>query len=120
MWIVLAVLASLALSSPSRADEPEAGQPLLQELFMGETANGQDRGEVQVTLSGERVRPEDTVIDRLSAHVEYGVTDWLQAEVDLPYVRYRPAEEESGRGWGNVSLGAMVAPLRNRRRLALT
>src|SRR5262245_8261543 len=36
--------------------------------------------------------------------MEYGVTDWLMAEIEIPYLFFNPRNGPGERGWGDVEL----------------
>lgn len=46
---------------------------------------------------------------RLLVEVEVGVTDWLMAEIEVPYVFLNPRHGPGERGWGDVELELKAA-----------
>jgi len=55
-----------------------------EELFVGQTVYTQPQGGTQMILSGSQIRTGDLRDSRVSARVEYGLTDRLQLQAELP------------------------------------
>jgi hypothetical protein len=104
--------AALALVSP-----PDAAPWLIEEFFLARNAHPQERHEVQVTWSLEHAREDDVAATDIGLEVEYGITDRLQLEAELPWQRLRPAGEEASSAFGNVETGLMYAFARGPRRM---
>ena len=68
------------------------------------TAYTLDRGEVEVDLVGSFLRFEEGDVSRLLVEVEAGVTDWLLAEIEIPYLFVNPERGRGERGIGDVEL----------------
>lgn len=117
MVLVAAGMAG-AIARPARA--ADAPEPLLEEFFLAENANPQEKGKVQLTGVATRLWQEDDRVDQAIGHFEYGLTGRWQVQADVPYVRLRPAEGETSSGWGDVEVGTMVGVLLDPRRLALS
>lgn len=101
------------------AQEPEREQPI-QELFIGETVYVQDAHEVQLTSSFDYRKngPERTW--RASQLAQYGLTDRLELDAELPIVP--PAGSTSLRqaGIGDAELGVLYGLRRNIESLAVS
>jgi hypothetical protein len=111
------------IARPARA--ADAPEPLLEEFFLAENANPQEKGKVQLTGVATRFWQEDDRVDQAVGHFEYGLTGRWQVQADVPYVWLRSAaaaggEGETSRGWGDVELGTMLGVLLDPRRLALS
>lgn len=68
------------------------------------TAYVLDPGEVEVDLVGSFLRFEEGDETELILEVEAGVTDWLLAEIEIPYLFLNPEEGRGERGVGDVEL----------------
>ncbi len=72
------------------------------------TAYVLDQGEVEVDFVGsylsfdERGRKFEE--SRLIVEIEVGVTDWLMAEIEVPYLFFNPQTGPGERGWGDLEL----------------
>ena len=96
-----------AASAPGQEVDDVAGNALpqlIQEFALSETVYPQERGETQITISTVRSRNEDRVRDT-SLKVEYGITDRLQFEAQLPHVSLVPAGGARESGIGDTGLG---------------
>ena len=62
--------------------------------------------EVDFVASFLRFREDGAGLDesRLFVEVEAGVTDWLMAEIEVPYVFLNPKRGPGERGWGDLEL----------------
>ena len=78
------------------------------EQIRTKTAYVLDQGEVEFDLVGSFLRFDEggRKFDesRLMVEVEYGVTDWLMAEIEIPYLFFNPENGPGQRGWGDVEL----------------
>jgi len=95
-------------------------EPLLEEFFLAENANPQEKDKVQLTGIADRRWEEEDRVDEAIAHVEYGLTDRWQVQADVPYVRLRTGDGPAASGWGDVELGTMVGLWLDPRRLAVS
>jgi hypothetical protein len=88
------------------AQEAEREQPI-QELFIGETVYVQDRGEVQLTSSFDYRKNGGERSWRASQLAQYGISDRLEVDAELPVVP--PAGSTSLRqaGLGDVEVGVL-------------
>jgi hypothetical protein len=68
------------------------------------TAYTLDQGEVEVDLVGSFLRFEEGDASRLLVEVEAGLTDWLLAEIEIPYLFANPERGRGERGVGDVEL----------------
>ncbi|RMF94093.1 MAG: hypothetical protein D6741_12955 [Planctomycetota bacterium] len=101
---LLVVVVAIAATGKVFAEHPHGRtiEPILQDLFLGESVYPQERGEWQVTtgfLWAEK-REHDFEIPTL---IEYGITDRLQFGVEVPttFLRNGPDDYE---GVGNIEL----------------
>lgn len=74
------------------------------EQIRTKTAYVLDRGEVELDLVGSFLRFEDVDESRLLLEIEAGVTDWLMAEIEVPYLFVNPGRGRGERGIGDVEL----------------
>ena len=78
------------------------------EQIRTKTAYVLDQGEVEVDLVGSFLRFDEggRKVDesRLMVEVEVGVTDWLMAEIEVPYLFFNPRNGPGERGWGDIEL----------------
>jgi len=73
-------------SSPASAQlliDAEVDRPA-EELFIGQTVYTQPQGSTQMILSGSQARTGDLRDSRISARAEFGLTDRLQLQAELP------------------------------------
>jgi hypothetical protein len=68
------------------------------------TAYTLDQGEVEVDLVGSFLRFEEGDVSRLLVEVEAGLTDWLLAEIEVPYLFVNPERGRGERGIGDIEL----------------
>lgn len=68
------------------------------------TAYVLDPGEVELDVVGSFLRFEEGEETELLLEVEAGVTDWLLAEIEIPYLFLNPEEGRGERGIGDVEL----------------
>jgi hypothetical protein len=72
------------------------------------TAYVLDQGEVEFDVVGSFLRFDEggRKFDesRLMVEMEVGVTDWLMAEIEIPYLFSNPKSGPGERGWGDVEL----------------
>lgn len=96
--VVISALFLWAGSSPAEEVEAEndKGGALIEELFLGESAFPQEKGEFQITFGVVHLDGDDEQITDLSLMAEYGLTDWLQVEVEVPYRFIEYVEEDEG------------------------
>jgi|GEM_PF-4444548 len=105
----------LIIATPLLADDDESDSdfsPWLEELPLGDSPFPQEAGEWQLTFSVEHFEDDDddeSVTD-LSLEIEYGITDWLQFGVAVPYRFFDPhtAGEEDASGFGDVQLEVLL------------
>jgi hypothetical protein len=82
------VLAFGAASSPGMAAEEAETGVLLQEFFLAETVQSQERGEIQLTLRAEASNRDDEGELEVPFELEYGITDrrWFVASSGIHHV----------------------------------
>lgn len=97
------LLVALSLQDPERWPRPEEI-----EQIRTKTAYVLDEGEVEFDLVGSYLRFEEDDFEfeetRLFVEIEVGVTDWLMAEIEVPYLFFNPEQGRGERGWGDMEL----------------
>lgn len=108
--LALLILIVACAHSRARADSPdeEEVEPLLEELFLGDTAYLQEAGELQGTLalSHEGGSEQSSTV---SLAAELGLTDWWQVEVVVPARAVWDEAVGLGRIEAEVAFGAPIA-----------
>jgi hypothetical protein len=91
----------------------------IQEFFMGETVFPQEKKELQFTLMPVFIKSE---FDQFSIPlaVEYGITDRLQAEIEVPYLMSAISERRSVHGIGNTAVGVLYNIVKRNRPFSLS
>lgn len=87
------------------------------EFMMGQTVQTQGQGSLQMIVGGSHERASQSQgsqrFSEISARAEYGVTDRLQLQAELPYqIDDRPGSFTSQNNIGNVEVGATYSLLR--------
>lgn len=100
---MIALLIAACLQDAERWPRPEEI-----EQIRVKTAYVLDAGEVEADLVGSFLRFEEDGFTfeetRLLVEVEAGVTDWLMAEIEIPYLFFNPERGRGERGWGDIEL----------------
>ena len=97
-----------------RAPMPE----YLQEFFLSDAVRCQEKGEVQLTLATESRHPAGA---NVALHVEYGLTDRLQAGLEVPYgITASRDEVEIIPRWSSISAGFVYEFIRSNRPITLS
>jgi len=73
-----------ATASAQLIDMDEGVSRPAEELFVGQTEYTQPKGSTQMILSGSQTRSGDLRDSRVSARAEYGLTDRLQLQAEVP------------------------------------
>src|SRR5207244_12616682 len=100
---------ALLLAPPARGAEPMPVLP--EELAITRSIDVQDEDEFQTSLSARHLRLPHERSTTVRAEFEYGVTDRVQATVELPYGVRDPAGESSVKGLEDLELGLRYALL---------
>src|SRR6266404_2566150 len=100
---------ALLLAPPARGAEPMPVLP--EELAITRSIDVQDEDEFQTSLSARHLRLPHERSTTVRAEFEYGVTDRVQATVELPYGVRDPAGESSVNGLEGLELGFRYALL---------
>lgn len=78
------------------------------EQIRTKTAYVLDQGEIEVDLVSSFLHFEEDGLEldetKLFVEVEFGVTDWLMAEIEIPYLFLNPERGKGERGWGDIEL----------------
>lgn len=87
------------------------------EFFLGQSVQTQPQGSLQMIVGGSHERGSEsqgsTRFSELKARAEYGVTDRLQLQAEVPYqIDDRPGSYTSQDNVGNVQVGATYSLLR--------
>jgi len=91
----------------------------LQEFYLEETVFPQEKNEIQLTLKPSFTKYEQRQL-YIPLAVEYGLTDRLQIEVEVPYLISSVTERQRIRGMGNVEVGLMYNILKSYRPFSLS
>jgi hypothetical protein len=114
----LAVLAALLAPAVAAAAPPDEPAPwLIEEFFLARNVHPQDKGEVQVTWSLQHSGEEDVSTTNMTFEAEYGITDRLQVQAELPWQRVHPRAGDAAAGFENMEAGAQYAFARGPRRM---
>ena len=100
---------ALLLAPPARGAEPMPVLP--EELAITRSIDVQDEDEFQTSLSARHLRLPHERSTTVRAEFEYGVTDRVQATVELPYGVRDPAGESSVNGLEDLEIGFRYALL---------
>jgi hypothetical protein len=117
MVMLALLLAAAAAAAPAPPAPPERDPWILEEFFLAGNAHPQDRHEVQVTWTLDHGREDDRNSTSAAVEVEYGITDRLQLEGEIPWQRVHARGEPAVTGWGEPELGLLYAIARGPRRL---
>lgn len=83
------------------------------EQLRTKTAYALPQGEVEVDLVGSFLRFEEDGLrldeSKILLEVEIGLTDWLMAEIEVPYIFLQPDPGPGTRGWGDLELELKAA-----------
>lgn len=114
------VLAVALLASPVRAQQPANHLPMstwIEEFFRSEAVRSEDKGELQSTLEAEGFRKNgaDAELD-----FEYGVSDRLQLNAELPFGILSAAQSEVPPSWSSVNVGIVYQFVRSTHPFALS
>lgn len=105
-FLALCFVASSIFLEASLAQEVETGRKELQRLFITERASSQqEKGEWQFNGEFEYRRDNTTDLNqyRIPIALEYGVLDWLELELMIPYV-WQKQEDKNNDSIGNLKL----------------
>jgi len=114
-WVIIV----LCCSKPTKAQSKLEMDEYLQEFFTGETVFSQDRNEIQFTLKPSFTKSEQSQLC-IPFSVEYGITDRLQIEVEVPYLISSLTERQRIKGMGNAEVGLMYNILKSYRPFSLS
>jgi hypothetical protein len=82
----------------------------VEELFIGQTVYTQPEGETQMIVSGAQTRTGDLRNSNVIGRAEYGVTDHLQLQAELPFdITDRSSNFAAQTGVSRASVGAMYS-----------
>lgn len=89
-------------------DEHEDGAAGTETLFLMDTAFVQERGRFQASLQGSFLTSPAERSGQTGVEIEYGITDRLQAALELP-LAWNDSEEEEGNasGLGDIEAGLL-------------
>ncbi len=115
--LALALGSRIATAQGAANDEHDAGEPVVQELFMGESPYPQEPGALQLRAAPGYLRAEDGRETELGMDAEYGLSARLQLGAELPWVRSAPQGAPRAAGLGDVSVSVLYTVLRTARRI---
>lgn len=91
------------------------------ELFTGKTVYSEDKGSLQLSVSGAHEREGVERFNEVRARAEYGVTDRLQLQAELPYqVADQSGSFTADKNVGNVEVGALYSIMRGSAPISLS
>lgn len=91
------------------------------QLFTGQTVYSEEKGNLQLSLSGAHERDGSQRFNEVTARAEYGVTDRLQFQAELPYqVADRTGSFSADKNVGNVEVGALYSIMRGSAPISLS
>lgn len=108
---VVLIVPTIVAGADDGGDEERRRE--IDQAVVGDTAVVLESGETQLTL-GVSFEDDDTVETvELFVEVEYGVTDWLEFGVQVPYLYLmpKPSEERDVEGIGDMTLSISLALL---------
>lgn len=124
--ITAAIAMSIAALGTERASAQEVhfGEELsrpVENLFSGMTVYTEPQGGVQMSLSGSHERDSDIRNSSIMARVEYGVTDNLQAHIQMPFdIADRSSGMEARTGASRIEAGAKYSVISDNSPVALS
>lgn len=107
-WCAIAGVLWVGAFHTMYAEEEAASSDHAQGLFLLDTAYPQERGSLQLTLSGAHLHFDDGHESEVALQLEYGITDRVQVEAVFP-VRWFKEGDESDKGLGDIELGLLGA-----------
>lgn len=92
--------------------ERQISRPI-EEFFVGRTVQTQEAGQVQMSVGGMHQRDGDLRFSEIRTRAEYGLTDRLQLQAELPFqVNDQPSNFEAQTDVSNFQVGATYSLLR--------
>jgi hypothetical protein len=110
---VLLLAGATLWPATARGQAPDEDDQPIQELFVGETVFVQDRGEVQLTTVFDYRKNDGEKTWAASQEVQYGLTDWLEIDSDLPFVSGTGSTSLGAAGIGDIELGVLFGLARH-------
>jgi len=106
------LMASAALAEDHNGDDEERGREF-DKAIVGDTAALLERGELEITFGVSFEDEDDLETVELFVQGEYGVTDWLEVSIEVPYLFLmpQPRDEKDIDGAGDVTLSISLALL---------
>ena len=102
----LCLATGACFSHPVCADTDDDNVEIVNELFLSDTATGQEAGEWQVTVSPQFEQNESDSTLLLEVELEYGITDQLQVAIEYtPFIHVDADAGGSESGDGNLEVG---------------
>ena len=96
-----------SIENNEESESKYAFKQLIQEFLFTEAVYPQEKGEVQFTASHYYIPKTDLTAANTSLLVEYGLTQFLQIEAEVPYLWNDPNPGEAIRGVGDVEVGLL-------------
>lgn len=109
------VTCAVALSTAGlQADEDEVDRARdFDQAIVGDTAVLLERGELEVRFEASYEDADDLDTVELLVGMDYGLTDWLELSIEVPYLFAMPVPEEEHDvdGLGDIKVGGALAVL---------
>jgi len=112
--------ATLFCTNTTSAQKDLKTDQYIQEFFIGETVFPQEKHEIQFTLKPIFARRVEERQLYIPFEVEYGLSDRLQASLEVPYLFSFPSDRRTKRGMGDAELSLMYSILKNSRTFSLS
>jgi len=121
---IAAICLGLHLNNATAPAQTITNEPLdrpVEELFIGQTAYTQPQGSTQMILSGSQARTGDLRNTNVIGRAEYGVTDHLQLQAELPFdITDRSSNFTAQTGVSRAQVGAMYSFMDRRDPVAIS
>ena len=96
-----------SVDNDEASESKYAFKQLIQEFLRTEAVYPQEKGEVQFTTSHYYTPQTNFTTANTSLLVEYGITQFLQIEAEMPYLWNDPNPGEAMRGFGDLEVGLL-------------
>jgi hypothetical protein len=116
---ILCLAASLFSFAACVAQSDPEMEEFLEEFFNSETVFSQEKKEFQFTVKPQFARSEMRKLT-IPLSIEYGITDRLQVEIEVPYVISSVSKKRSVRGVGNAQIGILYNIMNTNRVVSLS
>jgi hypothetical protein len=98
----------------------DLGRPI-EHLFQTQTTYTEPQGGVEFSIGGTHMRDADQRNSTVSARVEYGITDALQAQVEFPFdIQDRSSAYQAQTGASRITAGAQYSLIKDNSPVAMS